>query len=355
MTVPNIFDYATKELSQDAVICWLVACARNAEGYYRQRGLDFVAALAGHCLDRPGGCRITEVTEPKLQYSRIDVYFQARVDGSLVSFVVEDKVGTKMHGNQLDRYRKVIQDDKLEEDQILLVYFKTGYVYDDERAEAEKAGFEVFDLRDMLRFLQQQPKRNDHEILRQYRDRLERVAAERSTALREWNWSHGFVQFKFMKRLRKELVSNGKLDWLRLIDQQHRSHGWVGDVTHGANNDGNPWTQYWFCDYLFWRIDGYAWEGNVYGTLRMMVSTENAARAYEGWNTDSWYAWIELFKQVQDQNSLKEAGFRRVMMRNGNLVTEGTVGAITLEAESTERVPLIADTHVAFLRAVAEY
>ena len=115
MTVPNIFDFATKELSQDAVICWLVACARDAEGHHRQRGLDFVAALAGHCLDRPGECRITDVTKPERQYSRIDVYFQVQVDGSLVSFVVEDKGGTKMHGDQLDRYRKAVQDDKLEE------------------------------------------------------------------------------------------------------------------------------------------------------------------------------------------------------------------------------------------------
>ena len=101
MTVPNIFDFATKELSQDAVICWLVAYAHGADGHHRQRGLDFVATLAGHSLDRPGGHRITEVAEPMLQYSRIDVYFQARVDGSLVSFVVEDKVGTRMHGDQL--------------------------------------------------------------------------------------------------------------------------------------------------------------------------------------------------------------------------------------------------------------
>ena len=35
----------------------------------------------------------------------------------------------------------------------------------------------------MLRFLKQQPKQNDHEILRQYRDYLERVPTERSSAL----------------------------------------------------------------------------------------------------------------------------------------------------------------------------
>ena len=353
MTVPNIFDFATKELSQDAVICWLVACARDAEGHHRQRGLDFVAALAGHCLDRPGGHRITEVAEPRLQYSRIDVYFQARVDGSLVSFVVEDKVGTRMHGDQLDRYREAVQDDKLDEDQILLIYFKTGYVYDDERAEAKDAGFKVFELKDMLRFLRQQPVGNDHEILRQYRDRLERLEEERSTARAKCDWSHGFVQYEFMKRLRDELAVIREPEWTRLIDQQHRSDDWVGDVTHGANNDGNPWTQYWFCDYLFWRIDGYTWKGNPDGTLRMMVLTEYAARAHEGWNTDSWFTWIDQFKQAQDRCSLKKADFRRVMTRSGDLVAEGTVGAIELGPDADQWIHPIADTHVALLRAIA--
>ena len=170
----------------------------------------------------------------------------------------------------------------MDEDRILLVYFKTGYVYDEERAEAKEAGFKVFELKDMLRFLNQQPKRNDHQILRQYRDYLERVAAERSTARAKCDWSHGFVQYEFMKRLREELAGIREPKWTRLIDQQHRSDDWAGDVTHGTNNDGNPWTQYWFCDHLFWRIDGYAWKEKVDGTLRMMVLTERAARAFKG-------------------------------------------------------------------------
>ena len=48
---PNLFDYATKELSQDAVICWLIDWAgRETNGdpedeELRQCGLAFVDAL----------------------------------------------------------------------------------------------------------------------------------------------------------------------------------------------------------------------------------------------------------------------------------------------------------------------
>ena len=133
-----------------------------------------------------------------------------------------------MHGDQLDRAMKVVKEDELQEDRILPIYFKTGYIYDDERAEAEKAGFEIFDLRDMLRFLRQQPMENDHEILRQYRNRLERVKAERSTALRESNWSHGFVQYELMKRLRNELVATGSsIGQGSSLSNTGRTTGWA--------------------------------------------------------------------------------------------------------------------------------
>ena len=45
MSIPNIFKYATKELSQDAVICWLVACAAEATGDLQKCGLEFVRTL----------------------------------------------------------------------------------------------------------------------------------------------------------------------------------------------------------------------------------------------------------------------------------------------------------------------
>ena len=50
MCRPNLFDYATKELSQDAVICWLIAWAQTEPTDERDRmlrdlGRSFVDAL----------------------------------------------------------------------------------------------------------------------------------------------------------------------------------------------------------------------------------------------------------------------------------------------------------------------
>ena len=42
LTRPNIFNYAKKELSQDAVICWLLECCHSDDDKYRQIGIDFV-------------------------------------------------------------------------------------------------------------------------------------------------------------------------------------------------------------------------------------------------------------------------------------------------------------------------
>ena len=163
--VPNIFRYATKELSQDTVICWLVACGREANEDLRECGLSFVRALmrsgsgrvidarSGNAEDHRGEGRVTGVVNgPARQYGGIDVYFQAKLDGKVVSFVVEDKTHTEMHGGQLERYRGVVGEDAIEEDLVKAVYFKTGYVFGDEREKAERAGYSVFDAEDIVTF-----------------------------------------------------------------------------------------------------------------------------------------------------------------------------------------------------------
>ena len=68
------------------------------------------------------------------------MYFQAELDGKVVSFVVEDKTHTEMHGGQLERYRGVVGEDAIEEDLVKAVYFKTGYVFGDDRDQQRELG-----------------------------------------------------------------------------------------------------------------------------------------------------------------------------------------------------------------------
>ena len=56
MSKPNIFSYATKELSQDAVICWLIACSdQDTDAELRQLGKSFLRSLFSKHSDSPGG------------------------------------------------------------------------------------------------------------------------------------------------------------------------------------------------------------------------------------------------------------------------------------------------------------
>ena len=324
MTTPNIFDYATKELSQDAVIAWLVACGRHAQDPLRKCGLEFIAALfrsgAGRVIDRKrkacdkyaGPAAVTEVLcGPKLQYDKIDVYFQARVDGHTVSFLVEDKVTSQMHGGQLDRYLKIVQKDKIQEELIKPIYLKTEYIFSDEREIAEKANYSVFDCDDMRRFLC--GRRSDtHEILRQFEEHLTRKKKDQDCALREWKLDHDFVQWEFMVHLKERLRIGEKLP------------------SRGRNRGGGAWTQYpdwqlWEPPLeelrkLFWRLD--AWK-----PLRLIVQTENVS----GWRDELWDGWSRAFDEASHHVGLRKEIFRSNRRRGGKWVSEGTIGAVAIE------------------------
>ena len=163
---PNLFDYATSELSQDAFICWLVACAAKATGDLQKCGLEFVRTLFrtgasnrtggvpvlgpdGEPIRHNGPCDVSDVSCPCSQYNKIDVYFQAKVDGKRVSFIIENKKDGSVHSDQLARYLKAAIRDEKEEDLIKPVYFKTGYVFSDEREAVERDKYSVFRAEDL--------------------------------------------------------------------------------------------------------------------------------------------------------------------------------------------------------------
>lgn len=135
-----------------------------------------------------GPCVITNVRCPQPQYQKIDVYFQAEVDGQTVTFVVEDKTDTEVHGERLARHLEVVVGDDEEEDLIKPIYYKTGYVFSNEREAVEQEGFSVFQVQDMADFLDGQSATQENEILRQYAEYLAVYLLEpRITALRGWD------------------------------------------------------------------------------------------------------------------------------------------------------------------------
>ena len=271
--MPNIFSFAKKELSQDAFLCYLVAyaTARDASASLRKFGRNFVRFLfragadpndssvpviapgSGEPARHSGDFEVSVVKNLKMQYAprgrrdKIDVFFQAEVDGKTVTFLIEDKTGTGAHSNQLARYLDAVRTDDKLEDLIKPIYLKTGYIYSNERESVETNHYSIVTADDFLRFLQGQDAVQNDEVLRQYEENLRRIVTDRTEALQSWKMGHAHVQWEFMLRLQKLVPA-----------ERPQPRQWNG-VKKGTSS-GNPWTQYVFLFFegdrgLFWRID----------------------------------------------------------------------------------------------------
>ena len=107
MNRPNIFQFAKKELSQDAIVCWLLACL-DSESHYREIGLQFIRFLFQDNTIDAKDVRLADGPYP--QYHRIDVYAVVLVRGLLYPIIVEDKTNTYLHDGQMQTYCKKIAD-----------------------------------------------------------------------------------------------------------------------------------------------------------------------------------------------------------------------------------------------------
>ena len=133
---PNIFNYATKELSQDAVICWLLDWAGRQDVQdkedkaLRDCGRRFVEAL----LDEHGDSLKGDIEKIEILQQDHGIDVLARInyhnDRQQV-LLIEDKTDTGVHGTQLEDYYKAVVGGKtglgkVGEKTLYPIFFKTG-------------------------------------------------------------------------------------------------------------------------------------------------------------------------------------------------------------------------------------
>lgn len=199
MDKPNIFKYATKELSQDAFICWLLSWADDK---YKECELNHIAkALLKKFFDLENvdfPSIINSITIDK-QYKNVDVL--CRINDSY-TIIIEDKTNTKAHGKQLIRYRDVIEEC-FPNDKILAIYFKT---HDQSNYNKEiEEGFKVFDRIELIKILDIYPK-FENDIFQDFRQYIHAIESEVNAYVSKKAWSSrnwiGF--FKFLKNELKQ-------------------------------------------------------------------------------------------------------------------------------------------------------
>lgn len=157
MNQPNLFTFATSELSQDAFICWLLSWAKP----------EFQGELLNQCavtllkelFNKHGKTHPDELTSVTVlkQNNQIDVLC---VINNRYAIIIEDKIATHHHSGQLERYIKEVQNRKgsdgaeahFAREDILPIYLKTR---DQASFSAiEKKGYKPFLREDFLQVLE---------------------------------------------------------------------------------------------------------------------------------------------------------------------------------------------------------
>ena len=170
---PNIFDYATKELSQDAMICWLIAWAGQSKGTapedeeLRLCGRQFVCTLLNHKKSGKAPIELEDEVKTEIYRQERGIDVLARINGKHV-LLIEDKTGTKDHDEQLSGYYDDVvggstQIGKVAKKHLYPIYLKTGNqpLSDDYRIEEIKnCNYKVFNRADFLDVLNGYKGRN---------------------------------------------------------------------------------------------------------------------------------------------------------------------------------------------------
>lgn len=151
MNAPNLFAFATSELSLDAFVCWLASWADPRVAVLNPTlhatAVNFVTRL----IEVGAGAVPPSMIEIKAlkQVKDIDVLLMVNDD---IAVIIEDKTGTQDHSDQLRRYKEWVQA-KFPDRKCIGVYLKTGDQSDYTRIQ--NAGYGCFLRKDFLAVLDQ--------------------------------------------------------------------------------------------------------------------------------------------------------------------------------------------------------
>ena len=183
---PNIFSFATSELSQDAILSWLIKWADDT--YIDE---DKELCLLGKSLV----AKLTGIPQEKIhtidvgrQWCHIDIWVEINEDAFLA---IEDKTGTSVHDKQLDRYRQIVETQyQGKRSKLFFTYVKTGNEPLSVVKSIQEQGYKTINRQDLLALLNAYKGRNP--IVVDYRFHLQEIENAtnnyKSLLVEKWGW-----------------------------------------------------------------------------------------------------------------------------------------------------------------------
>lgn len=255
----NIFEFATKELSQDAVICWLLNWINYPDSPLFLLAKDMFSLIGQRNINTNQKISI------HTQVNNADIIVVLHEDRRII--IIEDKVYSTEHDNQIRKYRDLFSKeenqrileicDEAPYEDIQTVYFKTGFYYDEDKlveADHKVNGYDFLDI------ISKDEYAGKSEILDSYVVHLKEML--------EWYIHHGDYTIQYPDGdwyvSRDYIAQHNLMRFFFSEDEWWDKDKNVFKVCNGSSF-GRPWTQTDVCSivypntndkyYIFWRID----------------------------------------------------------------------------------------------------
>lgn len=210
---PNIFDYATSELSQDAFICYMLNFPPAAKLFLKK-------------------CKIEN--ENILNIERQHMHIDILVETDNHYLIIEDKTGTGEHDDQIVRYVKTLTEQQKKgklnpKKNINVCYLKThDFLWDYKVPDTHKEDLNQekdcvsLNREAILNILENVPRDT---IFKQFKSYLEAFDVDTSVPISNWNRKHWF---KFLAPIIKEKKNNEPNFWADIGSVPNPSGGFYG-------------------------------------------------------------------------------------------------------------------------------
>lgn len=213
MDKPNIFNFATSELSQDAFFCWLI---QWADQKYRECELNKCAnEFIKKLLPDNTVTEINSVSVYK-QWKKIDIWVTINEE---IALIIEDKINAKEHDNQLQNYEKETNKWCNENNitKCFFVFLKTATIsqYEKEEICKNNPNWKVIERQDILDVLNHYSDKISSDFFCDYLSQLANSDDSEKIYKNEpvMNWDYSATT-GFFKRLELELGEWFSWDWV---------------------------------------------------------------------------------------------------------------------------------------------
>ena len=244
----NIFSYATKELSQDAFLCWLANWYNYDESPLKELAEVFIRKILTEAKVEVKSIDTVEVLK---QYKKIDVLL---IVNKSIAIVIEDKTKTSEHDKQIERYKREIETNgiytetiKYKADEIkniICVFLKTyEYNYFDDALKRNEKIVNI-DRACMLELCSE--FRDKSEILDNYYAHLLEIDKRYKSLESEYksnNYNNCLADIHFQWRLLKDIFGEDSI--FSSVNKLPGDH----EAIEIEGNNGAPYTWYWLNEF----------------------------------------------------------------------------------------------------------